>query len=172
MKKKLFQLCIALAMLGITNEAFSQSVLIVENPESKPVPVKNTNTEAQPVPVKLMNPTPTGQTKIPFMEQSLEGGGITKLLIKSDPGETKVIEYLLATGISAYTIELSNTKGKYQICLPTASNNCSNNTYSGAINIVIKNGETFTFQIGGSSNRSILVSGYTIKEERTGTVLQ
>jgi hypothetical protein len=155
MKKYLSFLFAGLLVFAVSNKALSQSVIMVDNPEGKPVPVK------------IMNPAAPGQNIQPFTQMSADVAGVTKVTITASSNETKVVEYVLANGSAATYVKISfNTRIFYLFipatALPTIPLSRVVNTYSGAINIVIKSGETYTFEVNGSDNKFILLSGYTI----------
>lgn len=161
MKKYLSFLLPGLLVFAVSNKALSQqSMLIVENSDTRPVPVK------------IMNPAAPGQNIVPFTQLSVEASGATKVTIIAASNETRVVEYILAHGTSATSIKISLVNREFYVFMPPALVSIPSttpppptktiNTYSGAVNIVIKGGETCVFEINGSDTRSILLSGYTI----------
>lgn len=169
MKKNLGFSCILLLSLFISTRSSAQSTIIIDNPESKAIPVKITN-QAN---------LPSAQTKTPFTETHLlANGSIVIIKGPATSDSTRVVEWVVGNGTSstAITIKL-NRNGKdilYRIYIPSTNivsipappgntNPSSVNTYSGSVNIVLKNGETATFTIDGSGNQTLLVSGYTLR---------
>ena len=145
-------------MFAVSNKALSQSVIMVDNPETKPVPVK------------IMNPSVASQNRLPFTQLSVDVSGTTKATITAASNETRVVEYILAQGDKSIKISLASRV--FYVFMPPALVSIPPppspapppikmvNTYSGALNIVIKSGETCVFEV--TSPGSILVSGYTI----------
>lgn len=141
----------------LTCNVFAQSVIIIDNPETKPVPVKITN-------------TPSGiQEKIPFTEQSpattQAGIAYGKLTVKAGASETKVIEFMALTAVSSISRLKVRVDGRtYRFFMPQTGGGY--NAYSGILNIVLRNGATAEFEFefaAGNEERYIMVSGYSLR---------
>lgn len=161
MQKKIPVIILMLAITFISSSLYSQSTIIIDNLDSKPVPVK------------LINPT-TIPVKIPFTQFSTitPGSNAITLLVEGPKtvDSVKVIEYVLGTCIQStqleITVNLANTPGtpsplvrKYMFNIPFGVN-----TYSGSMIIVLRKGDSVNVLINGSTGKDMLVSGYIMKQ--------
>ncbi len=156
MKKILSLSVTCFAALLFTVQVSAQSTIIIDNTDIKPVPVKITNPAASITP----------QIKIPFTEiaANVSNSYAVKISGPSSSNEVKVIEYVLANAPSAKNVTIKLSRGaSFNLTVPQVTGGVPY-SYSGAVNIVVKQGETVEITIDGDTlGKGILVSGYTLK---------
>jgi len=156
--KKYYQLPIlCLVSCFISSKAFSQSVLIIDNPDTKPVPVK------------VVNPGAAEKVKIPFtLFSSVVANNALVLSVAGSSDTTKVIEYVYASGVAANVLTMNTTIGgkTYEINhqFPVLSG-LTQPYFSTSMNIVLRQNDKIIFNLlnGSDGKRFILVSGYYLK---------
>lgn len=145
--KKLHVITLLLSITLFTGRIYSQSTIIIDNLDNKPVPVKLTNP----------SPVVAPQTRVPFTQLSQATSGATTTTLKIDgPADStsyKVIEYVLASSPSSSAMTMIYKTATFTFFMNTDYN---------AVNIVLKKGESLTFQIPGTG-LYILATGYLLK---------